>query len=52
MKMILQNISDRLTECVLRLGSGCYTGWILLAILIFSIVMLILAARAQARSRD
>ncbi|UCE47138.1 MAG: hypothetical protein JSW47_16210 [Phycisphaerales bacterium] len=52
MRVALQSISDKLTECLSRLRHGWGPGWALLAILVVSLVLLILAARAQARSQD
>jgi len=50
--MTVQNIAHRLTECVSRLCDGWAAGWTLLAIVILSLVLLIVAGKAQARSRD
>jgi len=50
--MRLQSIAHKLTECFARLWDGRPAGWALLAIVILSLVLLIVAGRAQARSRD
>ena len=51
-KTALQTISDKLAESLPWLRHGWGAVWALLVLFIVSLVLLILAARAQGRSRD
>ncbi|MHC4566475.1 MAG: hypothetical protein ACYTE3_12025 [Planctomycetota bacterium] len=50
--MRVENIAHRLTECISRLCDDWGAGWALLAIIVLSLVLLVFAGKAQARSRD
>ena len=50
--MRVENIAHRLNECISRLCDGWGAGWTLVAIVVLSVVLLVLAGKAQARSRD
>ena len=50
--MTWHGVGHRISECFSRLGDGWPAGWALLGVVVVSLVILIVAGKAQARSRD